>query len=293
MPKIAIVTDSTAYLPQELVEKHSVHVIPLYVHFGRDSFRDGVQLSITEFYERLQRAKELPTTSQPSVGDFLELYRRLSGECDAILSLHISHELSGTVSSAEGAREALIAEAAASGAQPPVIHVLDSLVTSGALGLMVTAAARAVEAGQQIDAVASSVKALIPHFSVNFVVDTLEYLRKGGRIGGAAALLGSLVQIKPVLHLTGGRIDVLEKVRTAAKAKQRLLGIMQDRVGRGEAVHAAVISANVPEEAELLRRQVAERFQCREVFVCDLSPTIATHVGPGTLGLAFYTERPD
>ena len=290
MVKIAIVTDSTAYLPPALIQQYGIHVIPVYVHFGSESLRDGVELTTAEFYDRLARADALPTTSQPSVGDFLELYRRLGQEAEAIVSIHISSGLSGTIPSALGARQTLLDEAAEGGVDLPAVHVVDSTFTSAGLGLLVTAAARAVEAGQSAEAVVRTVEDLISHMKLMFVVDTLEYLQKGGRIGGASALLGSVLQIKPVLHLTGGRIDVLEKVRTAKKAKQRLLGIMKEQVGQAGAVHAGVIGANVPEEAEKLRQQVADRFQCRELLVCELSPTIATHVGPGTVGVAFYAE---
>ncbi|MBC8450390.1 MAG: DegV family protein [Chloroflexi bacterium] len=290
MVKTALVTDSSAYLPPALMQKHRVQVIPLYIHFGAESLRDGVELTTAEFYDRLARADTLPTTSQPSVGDFLELYRRLGQDAEAIVSIHISSGLSGTVPSALGARQVLSAEAAEAGVDPPTIHVVDSTLTSAGLGLLVTAAARAIEAGQPAQAVVRTVEELIPRMRVIFVVDTLEYLQKGGRIGGAAALLGSMLQVKPILHLTGGRIDVLEKVRTARKAKQRLLGIMEEQVGQAGAVHAAVIHANAPPEAEMLRQQVADRFQCRELFVCELSPAIATHVGPGAVGVAFYAE---
>jgi len=290
MAKIALVTDSSAYLQPALIQQPGIHVIPLYVHFGSEAFRDGVELTTAEFYDRLQRAASLPTTSQPSVGDFLELYRRLGQEAEAIISIHISSGLSGTIPSALGARQTLLDEAAERGVDPPAVHVVDSTFTSAGLGLLVTAAARAVAAGQSAEAVVRTVDGLISHMKLMFVVDTLEHLQKGGRIGGAAALLGSVIRIKPILHLTGGRIDVLEKVRTAKKAKQRLLGIMEEQVGQAGAVHVGVIGANAPDEAEKLRQQVADRFQCQELFVSELSPTIATHVGPGTVGVAFYAE---
>ncbi len=290
MVKIALVTDSSAYLSPALIQQHGIHVIPLYVHFGSESLRDSVELTAAEFYDRLQRANTLPTTSQPSIGDFLELYRRLGQEAEAIVSIHISSGLSGTIPSALGAWQTLLDEAAERGVDAPAVHVVDSTFTSAGLGLLVTAAARAIEDGQHAEAVVRTVEDLIPCTRVIFVVDTLEYLQKGGRIGGASALLGSVLQIKPILHLTGGRIDVLEKVRTAKKAKQRLLGIMEEQVGQAVAVHAAIMHANAPEEAEKLRQQVADRFECRELLVCELSPTIATHVGPGTVGVAFYAE---
>ena len=288
MSRIAIVTDSSAYLPPELVAQHGIHVIPLYVHFGEETFHDGISLDPAAFYWKLRGAETLPTTSQPSAGDFAALYRRLGGESDAIVSIHISSKLSGTVPSALAAREMLQAEAAERGDPQPEIHVVDSLLTSGALGLLVTAAARLVATNASARAVAQATEDLIPSLTVAFVVDTLEYLRKGGRIGGAAALLGSVIQIKPILHLDGGRIEVLEKVRTASKAKRRLLGIMEERMGTGSPVRVAIIHADAPGEAEKLKQEVESRFDCAELFVCEFSAAIATHVGPGTVALAFY-----
>ena len=154
--------------------------------------------------------------------------------------------------------------------------------------MLVTAMARLAEAGSSTQNIVQAAEALIPRMTVAFVVDTLEYLRKGGRIGGAAALLGSLVQIKPILHLDRGRIDVLEKVRTAKKAIHRLIGIMEERMGTATPVHAAILHADRPDLAEMLKQKVAGRFNCSELIVCELSPAISTHVGPGALGLAYY-----
>ena len=291
MTRTVVVTDSSAYLPDKMVKQYGLHVVPLYVHFGEQTFRDRVDLTSAAFYEKLRDADSLPTTSQPSVGDFVELYRRLSQEAEGIVSVHISSDISGTVDSALTARQTLIAEATTAGEKPPAIHVIDSRCTSMGLGLLTTAAARAAAEGQSAEEVARMVEGLIPCLMVVFVVDTLEYLHKGGRIGGAAALVGSVLQVKPVLYFNEGRIDVLEKVRTTRKAKRRLLEIMEERMGAGTTVHAAITHADAPDEAEKLRQQVTERFNCVEMFVCELSPAIATHVGPGTVGLAFYPER--
>ncbi|MCD6553509.1 MAG: DegV family protein [Anaerolineae bacterium] len=291
MTRTVVVTDSSAYLPDKMVKQYGLHVVPLYVHFGEQTFRDRVDLTSAAFYEKLRDADSLPTTSQPSVGDFVELYRRLSQEAEGIVSVHISSDISGTVDSALTARQTLIAEATTAGEKPPAIHVIDSRCTSMGLGLLTTAAARAAAEGQSAEEVARMVEGLIPRVMVVFVVDTLEYLHKGGRIGGAAALVGSVLQVKPVLYFNEGRIDVLEKVRTTRKAKRRLLEIIEERMGTGTTVHAAITHADAPDEAEKLRQQVTERFNCVEMFVCELSPAIATHVGPGTVGLAFYPER--
>jgi len=288
MANIALVTDSSATLPYALIQRYGIHVIPLYIHFGTEVLCDGLDLTPTEFVERLQRASVLPTTSQPSVGDFMELYSELIPRADAIISIHLSSGLSGTVASALGARQALADEAAEKGEEPPAIHVVDSTLVSVGLELLVTAAARAIEAGETVEAVLRLVEDLIPQTRLIFVVDTLEYLHKGGRIGGASALLGSILQLKPILHLSEGRIDVLEKVRTSRKAKQRLLAIMEEDMGRECTVHAAITHVNVLGEAERLEEQLTGYFTCQEMFVSDLSPAVSVHVGPGTVGVAFY-----
>jgi len=286
MPAIALVTDSTAYLPPEQVRRYRVQVIPVYIHFHGETYRDGVDMDAETFYRRLKSAPKLPTTSQPSAGDFVDLYRRLSGEADTIVSIHICSDLSGTVASALAARQMLLAEMA----DPPEVYVVDSRTTVCGLALLVCAAAQAVAAGLSAPQVVQRVEVLASRLLTIFVLATLEYLRKGGRIGGATALVGSVLQIKPVLYLNEGRIDVLEKVRAARRAKRRLLQIVAERAG-GRPIHAAVVHAQAPEEAERIRQHLADRLDCRELFVVEFSPAIATHVGPGTVGVAFYTTE--
>ncbi len=286
MSRIALVTDSSAYMPPELVRKSGVHVIPLYIHLGGETYRDGVDMDAATFHERLASLSTLPTTSQPSAGDFVELYRHLSAEVDAIVSIHISSVISGTVNSATTARQQLLAEMT----NPPEIYVIDSRTTANGLALLVSAAARAIAAGQTAAQVTREIQDLTSRMFTVFVVDTLEYLQKGGRIGGAAALAGSVLQVKPVLYFNAGRIDVLEKVRSARKAKQRLLEIVAERAG-DQPIRASVVHAQAPEEAERARQHLATHFDCRELFFLELSPVIAIHVGPGTVGVAFYTEK--
>jgi len=286
MSRIALVTDSSAYLPPELVRTSCLHVIPTYIHSGGETYRDGVDIDTATFYERLTSIPALPTTSQPSAGDFVELYRHLSTEADAIVSIHISSGISGTVNSALTARQQLLTEMA----DAPEIYVIDSHTCAHGLALLVTAAARAIADGTAAAQVAQRIETLVSRVSTILVVDTLEYLRKGGRIGGAAALAGSVLKIKPVLYLNEGRIDVLEKVRTARKAKQRLLEIVAERAGK-QPIHACIVHAQAPQEAERIRRHVADSFECRELFVVEFSPAIAVHVGPGTVGVAFYTAE--
>ncbi|RLC84800.1 MAG: DegV family protein [Chloroflexi bacterium] len=284
MSKTALVTDSTAYLPPERVRQYGVYVVPLYLHFGEKTYRDGVDLDADTFYRLLKSAPRLPTTSQPSTGDFLQLYRHLSLEADAIISIHISSGISGTVASALAARQVLLGEMQS----PPQIYVVDSRITSCGLALLVSAASRAIAGGKPAVEVVREVEDLASRLFTVFVVDTLEYLHKGGRIGGAAALVGSVLQVKPLLYFRDGRIDVLEKARTAKRAKRRMLEIVAERAD-GRPIHAAIVHAQAPEEAERIRRYLADHFDCRELFSVEFSPAIATHVGPGTVGVAFYS----
>jgi len=282
MKRVIVVTDSTAGMPADLAAQNGVHVIPLWVHFEEENYRDGVDLTTEQFYPMLSKARNLPTTSQPSVGEFLEVYRSLAGQAEAIVSIHISSELSGTVASALVAREML---------HDVPVHVVDSRSTSMGLGLIALAAARAAAEGHNAEEVAAVAEQLVLRTDVIFVVDTLEYLHKGGRIGGATALLGSLIQIKPILHLDKGRIAVLDKARSWRKAMDRLMEIVAERAGSAGSLHASVIHAQANEEAEAIRDRVSGAFRFAELHMAGVSPAIGTHVGPGTAGIAFYAAE--
>jgi len=278
--KVAIVTDSTSSLTQAMGQEYGIHVVPVYLTFGTQTYRDGVDLDAEQFYRLLRGSKQLPTTSQPSVFDFVQVYTTLSKQTEAIVSIHLSHKMSATLDSAWAAAKQL----------PDVpIHVIDSRSTSLGLGLMAIAAANASAAGQDAAGVVLLVEGLIPKMHVIFTVETLEYLRKGGRIGGATALLGIALSIKPVLYLRDGQTEPLEKPRTRKRAVQRVLSLMAERVGSHETVHAAVLHCAAPGEAQALAEQVAARFHCAEVLTTEAGPIIGTHAGPGTLGVAFYS----
>jgi len=282
MKRVIVVTDSTAGMPADLAAQNGVHVIPLWVHFEKEGYRDGVDLTTEQFYPMLSKARNLPTTSQPSVGEFLEVYRSLASQAEAIVSIHISSELSGTVASALAAREML---------HDVPVHVVDSRSAAMGLGMIALAAAHAAAEGHNAEEVAAAAEQLVPRTNVIFVVDTLEYLHKGGRIGGAAALLGSLIQIKPILHLDKGRIEALDKVRSRQKAMDRLMEIVAEHAGGAGSLHASVIHAQATAEAEALRDRVSGAFRFAELYIAGVSPAIGTHVGPGTVGIAFYAAE--
>ena len=230
----------------------------------------------------LAESKVLPTTSQPSAGEFFDLYSELSKDGHEIMSIHLSSKLSGTISSAQSAKE-MLPEAK--------IAIIDSASIAMGLGLMVLTTARAVAEGKTTAEIVAAVEKMIPAMNLVFVVDTLEYLQKGGRIGGAAALVGTLLKVKPILCLKDGRVEPLDKVRSKRKALARLLEVVEERVGPGTPVRVAVLHAEVPDEARELEQEVRARFNCTEFYFSEVGPVIGTHTGPGVVGLVACADR--
>ncbi|HUS93995.1 MAG TPA: DegV family protein [Patescibacteria group bacterium] len=279
--KVAIATDSTSYIPPDLVEQYNIHVIPEILNWEGETYLDDIDIKPTEFYRRLGTAKELPTTSQPSAGEFLEFFKKIGESSDSIVGIFISDELSGTLDSATTAKEML----------PDFpIEIVDSRSASMGLGFMVLAAARAAEAGLSPVEIARLAREMVPIVKTIFVVDTLEYLHKGGRIGGAQRLIGSVLSIKPVLHLDDGRIEPLASIRTKRKAIERVLEIISEDVAGKGPMHAAVIHAAAPEAAAEFKVQVKQSLNPVELLVAELSPVVGTHTGPGLVGLGYYCD---
>ena len=276
MTKIAILTDTSAYLPDDLLKQHDIHVIPLIVIFGEETLLDVVDIDISEFHRRLSEGPIHPSTTQPNPEDFITIFDKLAEDYDGIVAIHLSSDLSGTINSALVAAEQF---------DRIPVRVIDSRTTSMGLGQAVLAAAKAVSDGKSIDEVEKAARDVCEKVKVLFVVDTLEYLHKGGRIGGASRFLGTALGLKPLLHINDGRVDGLEKVRTKKKAVERMLELAGEYFN-GQPVHMSVLHADAPEEAEALKAMVMERFNCIDLHVTDLSPAIATHAGPGTLGIA-------
>jgi DegV family protein with EDD domain len=281
MPRIAIVTDSSAFLPDDMVREYGIHVIPLNVQFNGTTYKDLVDISVDEFYKKLAAAAELPSTSQPSAGEFVEVFKAAAKDHDAVIAVVLSSALSGTYSSAMTAKDML----------PEIpIAVVDTRSVSMGLGYMTLAAARAAREGKSVQEIVAEVESLAPKMHVWFLLDTLKYLAKGGRIGGAEALLGSVLSIKPLLQVANGRVEPLDKVRTRGKGIQRLVDLFKKECD-GRPVHCTVINAIAPEEAEQLRKTVLETFpQVQDLMVTGVSAAIGTHVGPLALGLCFYTD---
>lgn len=277
---IKIVTDSTSYLSQDFVEQHDIRVVPLNILFGSKSHREGVDLGYDQFYSMLAEAEGLPTTSQPAVGDFLTVYSELLKAGHEVISVHISSALSGTVDSALSARKML--------PEPDRVSVVDSLSTAMGLELMVRATLDAVHAGQDRSEIVAWLEQLAGRLHLYFMVDTLEYLRKGGRIGGASALMGTVLQFKPILFLKEGKIEPWGKVRTKRKAVSKLLDIVEEKADGQPVGKVCVGHAQAQDEAELLMQKLQKRLDCDEFHVSQIGPVIGTHVGPGSLGIAVY-----
>jgi DegV family protein with EDD domain len=284
MPRVAIVTDSTADIPIKLMQKYPIFVAPQHVIWGEETFRAGIEINNLEFYQRLKRDATPPTTSQPSVGVFKNLYTRLLEEGHEIVSVHISSKLSGTIDSAQQAKDLL--------AGAP-IEILDSQTASMALGLQVLNVARAVRQGANLSECKIIFEQSVSLAGVYFMVDTLEYLHRGGRIGGAAAFLGTLMDLKPMLTVEDGIIAAVEKVRSSKKAQQRLLDMVEKQVGTTRPVQVSALHTNAPDIARALLEQAKHRLNISktvEPMITDATPVIGAHTGPGCVGLAFMSE---
>ena len=281
MSKIALVTDSTAYLPPEFVEQYNINVLPLNLHWGEETLQDGIDISPDEFYIRLAQSPTLPTTSQVSVHQFSELFKQLSADHEGILCIVISSGISGTYDSAEGALQEF---------DTVPVKLVDTRTTACGQALAVMAAVRALEDGMRLEETGALVEGICQKMSTNFVVDTLEYLHKGGRIGGASRYLGTALNIKPILGLNDeGKIEALERVRTKKKALERLITLMEEQVGDGSA-SVGVMHASAPQAAQEFLDQVQLRIKCSQTMIVELSPVIGTHVGPGTIGASVFRD---
>jgi DegV family protein with EDD domain len=278
--KIAILTDSSAYIPEEAACGLNIHTIPLWLIWDNEHIRDGVDITPKQFYTRLKAAKNIPTSSQPTCGEFKAYFEKLAAENDAVVAVLVSSKMSGTIASALSAQEEL----------PDLnIRVVDSFATAMALGFCVLAAARAAQQGQSIDEVAAAAEDMRERVHFLFAVDTLEYLHKGGRIGGAKALMGTVLSIKPLLHFQNGQIEPLMSVRTKKKAIATMLDVAEERLSGGKMVEAAVLDVDAPDEGDAVAEVVSQRFGIKPIRA-TVSPVVGTHAGIGSVGLIFYGD---
>lgn len=280
MSRIALVTDSTTYMPPELVKKYNISVAPQVLIWGDQTYKDGVDIESSEFFTRLKTAKTMPTTSQVAVISFQEIFQDLVGKGYEVLALLISSKLSGTVQSAMQARDLM------SSAREKV-NVVDSQSVAMALGFQVLAVARALENGASLkDAIALAEKSH-QYTGVFFAVDTLEFLHRGGRIGSAQRFIGTMLNMKPILAIQDGRVEGIERIRTKSKAHDRVLELVVENVAGRTPVRLATLHANAGEEAKALLSRAEQVLNPVESIFTEVSPTVGTHAGPGTVGLAF------
>jgi DegV family protein with EDD domain len=272
---IAVVTDSTSDLPADLAAKHGITVVPLNVHFGLQSYQDGVTIKADEFYERLASGGELPKTSQPSVGTFVETYQQVAETHDQIISVHLSHKVSATYNSAVQAAREVEGDVR--------IEVIDTLQASMALGLVAVGVAKRVADGASFDEAVDAARRMSPRAKFLGLVETLEYLQKGGRIGKAQALVGSLLRIKPLLGLVDGEAHAIDRVRTRAKGIDRVVEMVAENAPLES---LCVLYTTEPDVAAGIVERVRPIGPSDGVLTAQLGPVVGTYLGPGMLGIA-------
>ncbi|MFN3335910.1 MAG: DegV family protein [Thermomicrobium sp.] len=276
---LGIVTDSVACLPVELAERYGIRVVPVRIVRGERVYRDGVDVSVEEAFAWLA-AEEIVTTSQPAVGEFVEVYETLSRTVEGIVSIHVSSGVTGVYQAAV---------AAASMVTSVPIQVIDSGAATMAEGFLVLEAARCAERGADLRSVVQRVEELRPRLRFFAVLETVSFLVRSGRAPWLAKLAVDLLQVKPILTLQGGKIVSLERVRTRRRAIDAMLRRLERDVG-DRPLHVAVLHAGVPAEAEALAHEIAQRFRTVEQYVTSFTPAMALYTGPGLLGLAYYAD---
>lgn len=283
---IRVVTDSTSDLPQNLADDLGIVVVPLNVHFGDDTYKDGIDITSEEFYTRLKGATELPKTSQPSVNDFAQAYEYLTSQGDDVISIHISEKLSGTLNSAWQARNTW-EEASGTRQGQGRVEIVDSGLASMGLGLVVLEAARMVNDGASIEDLGMAMETMIAKTRCYVLLDTLEYLAKGGRIGKANAFLGTLLSIKPILTIAEGEVHPLERARTRDKGIAKLVETAQ---GAAPIRSAAIVHSSTPDEVQRVKDGLSSLVSPDDVIVADFGPVVGTYAGPGGLGICVMSD---
>jgi len=274
LPKFRVVTDSTADLPPAWREKYAIEVVPLKVLFGRETFKDGVDLTGDQFFAKLEASPQLPTTSAPSPGDFAAVYQRLSGECDGVVSIHLGSNLSATCESAR---------LGAGTVEGFPVHVVDSRSTTMAIAFLCQVAAESPDLASAVEAVEERVDKL----GILALLDTMRFIQMGGRISKIQYLLGSMLDVKPLLKLDGGEIKPLDRTRTRAKA---IPGMVRRLKEEGPLERLAVMHGSAPEDAAKLRDLLGPEMPGMEIGIGQIGAVLGTHTGPRALGLVYVKK---
>lgn len=283
MTKIAVVTDSTAYIPSEYTSKHKITVAPQVLIWGNETFKDGIDIRSEEFFSRLKSGKTMPSTSQVSPATMQSIFQPLVEQGYEVLGIFISSKLSGTLQSAIQGKEMM-------GASGEKVTLVDSQATAMALGFQALAAARAVEAGASLPEAISLARSAHEKTGVMFAVETLEFLHRGGRIGGAQRFIGAALNLKPILELRNGLVEGVERIRTKTKAHDRILEMVVDKTKGKSGVRLASLHANAAEDARSLLDRASQQISPVETIFTEVSPVVGTHTGPGTVGLAYMFD---
>jgi len=278
MSKVAVVTDSTAYIPQNFLQEYQITVAPQILIWGDQTYEDGVDIQPDEFYTRLKTATVMPSSSQVAIPKFRDIFQTLLDQGKEIIAILISSKLSGTIDSAQQAKEML------PGAS---IEIIDSYTTAMAMGFQVLTVARAAQAGASLAECKRLAEEARNHTGVVFAVDTLEFLHRGGRIGGGSRFLGTALNIKPILEVRGGRVEAVERIRTRKKSLLRLMEIIEERAQGKTPLRLATLNANAEEDARFLLDELSKKLNPVESIFSTVSPVIGTHAGPGTVGIAY------
>ncbi|MGC9335275.1 MAG: DegV family protein [Anaerolineae bacterium] len=278
---IRIATDSTCDLPSGYYEEYGIHVVPINIQFGTDTYEDGVTIDRATFYQKIESTGSLPSTSQPSSGQFREHYTRLVEQgAEDIISIHVTAKLSGTYQSAELTKEMVRDQVR--------VHPFDSACGSAGLGFMALEAARMAGEGRPVDEILVRLEEVRARMRIVLTLNDLRFAQMSGRVGKLQSSLASLLNVKPIVVLQEGIIDVSEKVRTRRKAIDRLIELMVAQLGTIHPVNLAVVHAEAPDEGRALLERAKALFDCREAFLTDLTTSLVVHFGPKTLGLVAY-----
>nr|WP_156931893.1 DegV family protein [Bacillus sp. J37] len=279
--KTAIVTDSTAYIPEQIRKKYDIHMIPLSVNFGTESYQEEIEITSEQFFEKMRGQQQLPTTSQPPVGKFVELFEALSKEYDAVISIHLSSGISGTYNGAATAGDMV---------DNIDVYAYDSEISCMVQGFYALEAAEMAHEGADPKDILARMDEMKKTINAYFMVDDLSNLQKGGRLSGAQALIGSLLQVKPILHFEDKVIVPFEKVRTRKKALNRVFELLDEVAGQNEPMRVVVIHANRSEEAEKMQQELSVKYPNVECMISYFGPVIGTHLGEGAVGVGWYKK---
>jgi len=277
---IKIVSDSTCDLPASMIEEHDITVVPINIQFGTETYYEGVTIDQSTFYKMIDETGIFPTTSQPSVGELTEVYRQLAKDADSIISIHVTGKLSGTCQSAELAKQEVADEVE--------VLVFDTLGGSAGMGFMCLEAARLIQAGKSVEEILHHLEVMREKVNIFLTLNTLEYVRRSGRVGALKFAFGSVLNLKPIVVLEEGLLEAKENLRSRKKALTRLLELTEEAVGTSKPINLAVIHAEAPEAAEELLERAKGIFNCQETFIADLAISLAVQFGPGTVGLVSY-----